>query len=211
MLAQIPFAMGDTVRDHNRVVTDNVASLSRQLDERRNERVTLSFTPVTSDQVTDAQKAVAEAITAREQECGKVGDNSRKRVAELNDRQYKLSGLQSNKAIGDHAAELDTEISSLENQISALGPAPLMQGPVAARLSMWTFGTLSAGAVSDGLPTALSLVAELCALFGPFIFLGGQPQSAAIRASKKEPAPRRAGPPGRGCRTSRSGELMPSD
>jgi hypothetical protein len=47
--------------------------------------------------------------------------------------------------------------------------------PVAVRPSMWTFGMPSADAISDGLPTVLSLVAELCA---PIIFLGGQAQSA---------------------------------
>jgi hypothetical protein len=179
----------DTARDHNRAIVDNIASLSRQLDEHRNERASLSFTPVTSEQITDAQKAVSEAVTARDQECGKVGENCRKRVADLNELEQALSHLQSNKSIGDHATDLDGQISALEKQISALGPPPLMQDPVAARLSMWTFGRLSADAISNGLPTVLSLVAELCALFGPFMFLGGAP-ALSQRARQDDDATR---------------------
>jgi hypothetical protein len=152
----------DTTRDHNRAIADNIASLSRQLDERRNERASLqSFTPVTSGQIADAQKAVDDAVTARDQECGKVGDNCRKRVAELSDRQDKLSGLQSNKSIGDHAVDLDRGISTLEGRISALGPAPLEQDPTAARIAMLTLGMLSPDAISKGLPILLSLAAEI--------------------------------------------------
>jgi hypothetical protein len=169
----------DTARDHNRAVAANITTLTGQLDERRAERAGLAaFTPVTSEQITDAQKAVTEAVTARDQECGKVGDNCRKRIAELNDRQDKLSGLQSNKSIGDSAIALDAKISALEDQIRILGPVPLMQDPGAARLAMLTFGKLSADAVSNGLPTALSFVAEICALLGPFVLLGGQAQPA---------------------------------
>jgi hypothetical protein len=169
----------DTTRDHNRAITDNIASLSRQLDERRNERAGLqAFTPVTSEQIADAQKAVDDAVTARDQECGKVGDNCRKRVAELSDRQDKLNSLQSNKAIGDRAAELNANIGALEKQISALGPAPLEQDPMATRIAMLTFGMLSPDEISDALPIVLSLAAEICAFFGPFLFLGGHTQSA---------------------------------
>jgi hypothetical protein len=166
----------DAARDHNRAIAANIVSLSHQLDERRTERAGLAaFTPTTSAEIVAGQHAVDEAVTARDQECGKVGDNCRKRVAELGDREHALARLQASKSIGDRAAELDTKIGDIEDQLRALGPAPLMQDPGAARLAMLTFGKLTADTVSDGLPTALSFVAEICALLGPFVLaMGGR-------------------------------------
>jgi hypothetical protein len=164
----------DAARDHNRAIAASIVSLSRELEERRTERTGLAaFTPTTPAEIASAQHAVDEAVTARDQECGKVGDNCRKRVAELGDRELTLARLQSSKSIGDRATELDTKIGEIEDQLRALGPLPLMQDPGAARLAMLTFGKLSADQVSDGLPTALSFVAEICALLGPFVLCCG--------------------------------------
>src|SRR5262245_49455694 len=44
-----------------------------------------------AEAIAAAKSAVAQAITARDQECGKVGENCRKRIAELNARQSELT------------------------------------------------------------------------------------------------------------------------
>ena len=46
-----------------------------------------------ADAIPIAKVAVANAIAARDQECGKVGPNCRQRVAELNQRQAELSAV----------------------------------------------------------------------------------------------------------------------
>lgn len=161
----------DGARDHNRAIEANLESLTRQLKEARDERTGIaSFTPTTDDQITAAQHAVDEAIVARQQECKPVGDNCRKRVIDEQDRERELGRLQSNKSIGDRAAVLDAKITDLDAKIRRIGPAPLAQDPVAARLAGITFGWLTADEIAEKLPIAWSLVAELCAFFGPWIF-----------------------------------------
>lgn len=85
--------------------------------------------PTTTDEIAAAQRAVDEAIRARDQECGKVGDNCRKRVTELNESEDVLYRLHSNKSIGDRAAALDAKISAIERELRALGPEPLARTP----------------------------------------------------------------------------------
>lgn len=161
----------DAARDHNRGLENASDSLARQLDEARAERGALApFIPTTADQITAAQHAVDEAITARDQECGKVGDNCRKRVAELGERQDTLSRLQFNRSIGHHATELDDKISKLTEKINAIGPKPAAQDPAAERLASITLGRMTADQIAEKLPIAWSLVAELCAFWGPWMF-----------------------------------------
>jgi hypothetical protein len=56
-----------------------------------------------------------------------------------------------------------------------------MQDPRAARLAMLTFGKPSADAISNGLPRALSLVAEVFALLARSLLIVRQAQSASLR------------------------------
>lgn len=131
------------------------------------------FTPTTPEEVAASQHTVDEAIVARDQECGKVGDNCRKRVGELSDRELALARLQNSKSIGDHAAALDAKIAGIEGELRSMGPVPLATDPGAARLAAVTFGALTADQVGEWLPTALSRVAEICALLGPFVLIVG--------------------------------------
>lgn len=85
--------------------------------------------------------------------CGKVGDNCRKRVAELGERQSALEVLQRNKATADRAEALDGQIGTLEEKIREVGPAPVVQDPTAARLAAATFGLMSADQIAEWLPT----------------------------------------------------------
>jgi hypothetical protein len=71
---------------------------------------------------------------------------------------------------------------------SALGPAPLMQDPSAARLAMLTFGKPSADEISNGLPRALSFVAEVFALLARSLLIVRQAQSASLRGGLIGPA-----------------------
>jgi hypothetical protein len=176
----------DVARDRNRSVEQKVESIKRQLDENRASRTSLpAFVPTSDDEVAAAQRAVDGAVVSREQECGKVGDNCRKRVSEVVDAQAKLSTVQGNKAIADRAFALDLKVGELERQVREAGPAPLASDPGASRLSALTFGMMSSDQVSVWLPTLMSLVAEVIALLGPFVLVG----ALTMRGHQREAAP----------------------
>jgi hypothetical protein len=157
----------DADRDRKRATEQTIASMHRQLDEAREARQRLAFVPVSIEQVATAKKAVDDAEVAREQECGKVGDNCRKRISELVDRQDELGRLQANKTAADTAMSLDLRIAGFEQQIRESGPAPLEVDPGAARIAALMFGLLPATVVSMWWPTILSFVAEMLAMLGP--------------------------------------------
>ncbi len=163
----------DAARDRNRAAEQRVESIKRQLDENRANRSGLPvFVPTSDDEVAAAQRAVDAAVVSREQECTKVGDNCRKRVADVVDAQARLSGVQANKAVADRAFALDLKTGDLERQVRDAGPAPLASDPGASRLSALTFGLMSPDQVGVWLPTLMSFVAEVIAMLGPFVLAG---------------------------------------
>jgi hypothetical protein len=85
------------------------------------ERASLQFIPT-------AGEAVTAATVARDQECGRVGENCRRRVADL-------AAALRDKALTDHAAELDRRIATLTAKLAGLptvGSAdPQVEGAVA--------------------------------------------------------------------------------
>jgi hypothetical protein len=177
----------DAARDRNRSLTGNITSLNRQMVTARADRAALgTVTPVTPNEVLAAAMAVQAAQTAREAECGKVGDNCRKREDNLRDAQAERARVESAKAISDKATALDASVSDLEGKLRTLGPAPLAQDPIAARLSLLTFGLMTAEQTADAVPNLLSLIAELVALLGPWIVMSAfQPAPPDERRSRR--------------------------
>lgn len=98
------------------------ASLLEDVERLKAERVSLPpFTPT-------SEQAVTAATIARDQECGRVGDNCRRRVAEL------AAVLQA-KALTDKAAEIDGRIAALSvklaNTPAVASADPQVDGAVA--------------------------------------------------------------------------------
>jgi hypothetical protein len=137
LLASLGFAstnVGDAVTGRAAAVQQRAESLE-EIERLKTERARLQFAPAT-------EQAVAAATIARDQECGRVGDNCRRRVAEL------AAVLQA-KALTDKAAEIDTRIATLSRKLDntpALAIAdPQISGAVAV-ITWMTRGAIAPAA-----------------------------------------------------------------
>jgi hypothetical protein len=83
-----------------------------------------------------ANDAVEWARTARAQECGKVGENCRKRAAELSERQSELAQLLSRRAAADGVAKIETELTELRDRLSS-SPVPAEADPTAGLIRVF--------------------------------------------------------------------------
>jgi hypothetical protein len=169
----------DTIADPRRATIARAATLERDLGLARKSRIEVShFVPTVAEGVAAAQRAVDEAIVARDQECGKVGENCRRRVAELAERHSELAKVHTNKAFTDQAASLDAKITGIEAEIRALGAIPTHADPGAARIAKVVGKVINLGdkpedVISDWWPTVLAAGAELLGMWGPRILVLG--------------------------------------
>lgn len=160
----------DLVRDPRKATLATAATLERDLAEARKSRTQLShFTPTTAEGVTAAQGAVGTAIAARDQECGRVGENCRRRVAEVTDRQAELASATRNKALTDEATRLEGVIAGLQRRIAAFGPVPTHADPFAARIALILRTTEET--VSEWWPTFVAGMIEAVAMVGPIMLM----------------------------------------
>src|SRR5262249_55759487 len=97
-------------------VLDTKASTQKQIEDLERERNGLAFRRTTKAAV-DAAKLLSDAAAkAREQECGKVGDNCRKRQDAEAAALAALTKAQENKAATDRFDQIEAELKQLRAQ-----------------------------------------------------------------------------------------------
>jgi hypothetical protein len=98
--------IGDAVSGRGASI-DERASLVQEIARLKTERENLAaFTPTTAE-------AVTAATVARNQECGRVGENCRRRVAEL-------AAAQRDKDLTDRAVELDGKVAASSARLKSM-------------------------------------------------------------------------------------------
>ena len=206
--------------------------LKKQLSELKAAGAQASSFKYTSEEMVEsAREAIKLAIIARDQECGKVGDNCRARVAQLTSRQSELAGLLADREATRKADGREDALRDLETRLLKLGSIPERIDPQAERLSglLQAIGfTTSTQRVADGLISILAIAAEAFALLMPRIlvtalgptvlvasaaFLPGTrapAQTALPKPPAKPPSPTAPGPIApwlRTCRPARGSKL----
>ncbi len=160
-------------------------SLKTQLEELRSARRELgAFKPTFPEQLIAADEAVRLANEARDQECGKVGDFCRARVAQLQSRLSERAELAGHLASTQRAKEIDGNVSNLRASIETGSVVPAYADPQAERiraLLMVLWPTLATTQVANGIIHMLAIAAELFALGMPRILVAalGRPTVAA--------------------------------
>jgi hypothetical protein len=168
------------------------AGLASRIERAKNSRSKLpqSRPLVDGAMIEAANQAVELADQARKQECGKVGDNCRKRVEELKAATEARAPLLQQKATADAIDAADKSVRDLEDEKAKLPPAPQNVDAAAYRLSKQLGKIVELGdnpveATADILIYAVSGFAEFIALLGPVIFLtamgGDKPAAPAGR------------------------------
>jgi hypothetical protein len=179
-LASLGFAsthIGDAVTGRSDT-TEQRAALLDELARRKAERAGLAgFTPTSTQAVTAAE-------IARNQECGRVGPNCRARVAELN------AALR-DRALTEHAAELETAIATLSGKLDHT-PAIKTADPQvesAVRMIAWASrGTItpSAGDVEMLRLLGVALMPILGGLLLAFAMALAQPAASPTRLPRAD-------------------------
>jgi hypothetical protein len=112
--------VGDAVTGRAAAVQQRAAMIE-DIERLKAERANLQFVPTT-------EQAVTAAAIARDQECGRVGDNCRRRVAEL-------AAMLQAKALTDKAAEIEARLvtlsAKLDNTPALVTADPQTSGAVA--------------------------------------------------------------------------------
>lgn len=159
------------------LVIQKANSLKLAISEGEESRRALPpFKWTTQEMVSTAAKAVDLAIAARDQECGKVGDICRARVAQLSNRQSELADISANRATTERAQYLDDNIRSTRIQLAGLGTVPESTDQQASRIASVLgifigLGPKSAETVATGLIHFLAICAEAFALGMPRIIV----------------------------------------
>lgn len=134
------------------------------------------FAWTTPEMVESASSAVAMAVQARDQECGKVGDNCRSRVAQLSSRQGEYANLVQARGYTIQSEKLTVDARRFESELLQIGPVPTYSDAQSARLAKVVSIFISLGddaieRVADGLITTLAIAAEAFALVMPRILV----------------------------------------
>lgn len=134
--------------------------------------------PATAAMVEAAKKRVADATTARDQECGKVGDNCRKRVTELDEASADLGKVEERRGYTEQLEGWDAKIDAAEKEKGALGRVEDHADQGAARAAVainftlgWAGAHVTEAGVTEGWPIWLAIALELWAGLGPSCFL----------------------------------------
>lgn len=169
-------------------------SLKDQLEDLRRARRELgAVKPTTAEQVEAANEAVRLAEIAREQECTKVGDFCRARVAQLQSRLSERAEIVAARALAERAAGLDSQIIRAQTTLTNAGAVPLHANPQAERIKsivQWFAPGVATEAVANGIIHFLAICAELFALGMPRILataLIGAPGRAEIAGGLPPP------------------------
>jgi hypothetical protein len=171
-------AVRDLGRKPARDLVQKIATLESRITVATNSR---SLLPQLLPQVTDAlvmaaTQAVDAAEVARVQECGKVGDNCRARVADKEQALERQSALLEKKAIAEAGKALDDKIDTLTTERQGLGAPPEDADPTAHRIAkvislFRDLGAKPAEWVADWWPTWLGIGVEAIALLGSYVLV----------------------------------------
>ena len=129
--------------------------------------------PASAAMVENARSAVTDAQTARDQECGKVGDNCRKRVGEVEAANLKLAGIEERFALTQMLADINAKLAQKREERAAMTP-PKFKDAAAARIALILskIGIKTTEAqVTDWWPNWLAAVIEAWAALGAYCFL----------------------------------------
>lgn len=148
-----------------------IKSLQDQLEELRADRRQLgAFKPTTKEALVAADEAVRLAEEARRQECDKVGDYCRARVAQLSSRLSERAEIAGALSLTARSREIDVRIESVRAALHSAGAVPLSTNPQAERIRglvavVWP--RIATEAVATGIIHFLAIVSEVFALLGP--------------------------------------------
>lgn len=179
-------------------------SLKTQLEELRSARRELgAFKPTTPEMLAAADDAVRLATEARDQECGRVGDFCRARVAQLQSRLSERAETGAHRALTLRAGEITSRITNLNEQIQHSGALPVYADPQAERIKallvlLWP--TLATTQVANGIIHMLAIAAELFAFGMPRILVAalgrptvpvtaGRPSTGLLLNTVRTPIP----------------------
>lgn len=173
-----------------------IKSLQDQLEELRADRRQLgAFKPTTQAQLEAATEAVRLAEDARKQECDKVGDFCRARVAQLQSRLSERADVAAALATSLRVLELDRRIGELRSSLAAAGTAPSTTNPQAERIKSvirWAYPDVATDSVATGIIHFLAIMSELFALLAPRVLataLARSPESPSTSTRHLAHAP----------------------
>jgi hypothetical protein len=186
------------VRDHDAKAIEDLqtraAGLQARIASLKTDIAALPAFKWTTDEMVDtAGTAVALALQAREQECGKVGDFCRARVQQLAARQSDLAEARAARALTTRKEALSSQLLEAENQKSSLGSIPAYVDPQAARIASvlgaigFHLGTSPIETTANAIIQFLAIAAEAFGLLMPRILVTALSPSQAPEAPSPPP------------------------
>lgn len=167
--------LNDYATEKAAAIISKASNLKSQLEELRAARRELgAFKPTTEAQLQAADEAVRLAENAREQECGKVGDFCRARVAQLQTRLSERAEVAGALSLTRRASELDGRIHQISDSLGVIGPIPRYTNPQAERIKAvisFFWPAVATESVATGIIHFLAISAELFALGMPRIIV----------------------------------------
>lgn len=146
----------------------------------------------TAAQVTAAEEAVKLAEQARVQECDKIGDNCRARVAELKTATETRAVALANRGVTEKRERYEAEIDTAQKQLDGLGPVSEVVDPTAVRIGkvLSSLPFVDMGPRPDltfieWWPTWVAVVIEAIGLIGPRVILTAVLPADAPRAPRQ--------------------------
>lgn len=191
------------VRDHDAKKIEDLqaraASVESRIKALQDDIAALpSFKWTTDEMVDTADTAVALAIQARDQECGKVGDFCRARVQQLAARQADLAEARAARALTKRKEALSSQLLETQNTKASLGSIPEYVDPQAARIASvlrvigFHLGSSPIETTANALIQFLAIAAEAFGLLMPRILVTALAPAAAGPPAE---APHKALPP----------------
>jgi hypothetical protein len=144
---------------------------------------------VTKEMVAAAQRASDIAETNRKQECGVVGDNCRKRVAESTAMTERLSQFLKDEVLTTEANSRRKRLDIIQSELRELGSIPQRKDDTADRIAgvIGLFANIgdrddAEAMVSRWWPIVTAVVLEILAILGPWMIFGaiGKPPRSSI-------------------------------
>lgn len=191
--------VSDHATDAKASAIHRAITLKERIEELKASRRELgSFKPTTEAMLRAADEAVKLAEDARKQECDKVGDFCRARVAQLSTRLSERAEIAGALSLSRRGAEIDSRRSALDRELAELGPLPRSSDPQAERikglLQFFGAGSFATDAVATGIIHFTAILAELFALGMPRIIVtalarpAGMPHRGGLLAIAPSPA-----------------------
>ena len=167
--------LSDHATEKAAAAISKAASLRSALEDLRAARRELgNFKPTSETQLRAADDAVRLAIEARDQECGKVGDFCRARVAQLQSRLSDRADVAGALSLTARSRGLDARADAVRLELDRIGNVPQYTNPQAERIRTVVaviYPNAATEAVANGIIHFLAIAAELFALGMPRIMV----------------------------------------